>query len=161
MKGSLGVGYPNPAPYIAAFNGDIYVNGSYSSSDARYKKNIAPLDNALESVLRLRGVSYDWDREKFPQQNFSNDKQMGFIAQEVETIFPQLVMTAPDGYKAVNYTGVIPVLVEAVKSLKAKHDSEINMLKAQNVELRTENKEIRAELNAIKAAVAELKANRK
>jgi len=154
VKGTLGVGYSSPAPYVAAFNGNIYANGSYVSSDARYKKNIAPLGNALDSILNLRGVSYEWDKAKFPTQNFGEGKQMGFIAQEIEKIFPELVMTAPDGYKAVNYTGVIPVLVEAVKTLKAQKDTEVNALKAENAELR-------AKLDTLAEAVAKLQNNRK
>ena len=155
VKGSLGVGYNfAPTNYAAAFNGSIFANGNYVSSDARYKKNIAPLGNALDSVLNLRGVSYEWDKAKFPTQNFGEGKQMGFIAQEIEKIFPQLVMTSPDGYKAVNYTGVIPVLVEAVKALKAQKDTEVNALKAENAELR-------AKLDALAEAVAKLQSNRK
>ena len=149
IKGTLGVGYTGTAPYVAAFNGNTFANGQYLSSDARYKKNIVSLDNALESVLSLRCVSYDWDRAKFPQQNFGDGKQIGFVAQEIEKIFPYLVMTSPDGYKAVNYTGVIPVLVEAVKTLNAR----TIIQQKQNDALKLENAELRARLDRIEAAL--------
>ena len=136
--GSVGIGL---APsYKLDVNGDINAHGSVRanglalSSDSRYKTNIAPINNALEDVLNLRGVSYDWDREKWPAKNFSDVKQIGFIAQELEKIFPELVMTDNDGYKSVNYVGVVPVLVEAVKAQQKQIDAqkrEIDELKAR------------------------------
>ncbi len=81
-----------------------------SSSDANLKKNISTLDNALNSALELRGVTYNWKDETKPQS-----KQLGVIAQEIEAIFPELVTVTSDGFKAVNYIGLIPVLIEAIK----------------------------------------------
>jgi len=154
VKGTLGVGYNDVGGFRLAVNGSTFSLAGYTSSDARYKKNIAPLGNALESILNLRGVSYDWDKAKFPNQNFGKDNQMGFIAQEIEQIFPQLVMTAPDGYKAVNYIGVIPVLVEAVKTLKKDNDAKLKQKDAEIADLR-------AKLDALAEAVRELQNNRK
>ena len=87
------------------------IAGSHTTSDIRYKENIVTLNNSLEKVLSLRGVHYHWiDKEKF------NDKlQIGFIAQEVEEICPELVLTKEDGYKAVNYAQSVSLLVEAIK----------------------------------------------
>jgi hypothetical protein len=150
VKGTLGVGYPDPAPYVAAFNGNTYSSGSYLSSDVRYKKNIVPLDNALDSILTLRGVSYEWDKAKFPQQNFGDGKQMGMIAQEVEKVFPHLVMTAPDGYKAVNYVGIVPILVEAVKTQQKQID-------AKDAQIG----ELESKLDAVLKRLDALEANRK
>ena len=145
IKGTLGVGFFSPAPYVAAFKGNVYSSGNFVASDARYKKNVTPLGNALDSVLKLRGVSYNWNKVKYPDQNFTDDGQIGFIAQEIEKIFPELVMTAPDGYKAVNYVGVIPVLVEAVRTLKNENDA-----------TQKENAELKARLARLEAAVEKL-----
>ena len=104
------------------------IAGSHTTSDMRYKENIVSLDNSLEKVLSLRGVHYHWiDKEKF------NDKlQMGFIAQEVEEICPELVLTKEDGYKAVNYAQSVSLLVEAIKEqnkLIVQLQEEVQLLK--------------------------------
>ncbi len=65
----------------------------------------------------------------------STQLQYGLIAQEVEKIFPELVITESNGYKSVNYLGLIPVLIEAVKELQqrvADKEGEISTLKASN-----------------------------
>ncbi len=141
-------------------NYKLYSNGQaggttawIQSSDARYKQNIASLDNALESILNLRGVTYDWRRSDFPGKDFEEGRQIGFIAQEVEKVLPELVKTGGDGYKAVAYSNLVPVLVEAVKTLNAKVET---LKKAE-----TENAELKARLAAIEAAIAELKAQHK
>jgi hypothetical protein len=104
----------------------LYVNGtaaaiSYTTlSDARYKRDVAPLQMALSRVGQLRGVSYRWRRDQFPNQAFDDRTQIGFIAQELEQVLPELVNTGVDGFKSVAYTGVIPLVVEAVKELHAQ-----------------------------------------
>jgi hypothetical protein len=103
--------------YAGYFAGDVTYTGSLThTSDARFKENIATLDGALESVLRLRGVTFDWRRDQFPGQHFPAVKGIGFIAQEVETVFPSLVSTGGDGFKGVDYAELTPILVEAIKA---------------------------------------------
>ena len=160
--GRVGIGTANPA-YPLDVSGDINASGSVRangialSSDARYKTNIATLNNALDDVLNLRGVAYDFDRAKWPEKHFADGKQIGFIAQEIEKIFPELVSTDANGYKSVNYIGVVPVLVEAVRTLKHDNDDkqkQIDTLRAQVEVLQTQAKE-----NAdIKKQIAELAA---
>ena len=109
-------------------HGDITGYSTLTSSDIKLKTNIQNLDGALDKTLKLRGVKFDWKDEEKP-----ND-QLGFIAQEVEEILPELVKeidtVGKDGetHKVVNYQGVIPILVEAIKELKA----EIEQLKNDN-----------------------------
>ncbi|HET7452146.1 MAG TPA: tail fiber domain-containing protein [Thermoanaerobaculia bacterium] len=109
--------------YAGDFVGDVIVAGSitYSgslihSSDARFKDAIEPIPDALESVLRLRGVKFDWRREEFPDRRFPAGTNVGFIAQEVESVLPSLVSTAKDGYEGVDYAALTPLLVEAIKA---------------------------------------------
>jgi hypothetical protein len=91
--------------------GDLTIAGNfYDNSDARLKKNIAPITGGLQKVLQLRGVTYDWIDSKR-----SSVQQVGFIAQEVEKVFPQLVKTDEDGTKSVAYSKMVPVLLEAIK----------------------------------------------
>ena len=121
-NGRVGIGTTAPN-YPLEVNGDINAigfvrsNGTVLTSDVRFKKNISTLMNALDRVTKLRGVSYDWKKDAFPEKQFSREKQIGFIAQEIEQGFPELVSTGADGYKGVDYARLTPVLVEAVKEL--------------------------------------------
>ena len=163
VTGKVGIGTTTPA-YALDVNGDINASGSVRangialSSDARYKTNIATLNNALDDVLNLRGVSYDFDREKWPAKHFPEGQQIGFIAQELETVFPQLVSTDANGYKSVMYQNVVPVLVEAVKTLKRDNDDkqrQIDALNAKVEALQTQAKE-NADIKKQLAELAEL-----
>lgn len=72
-------------------------------------------------MLQLSGYTYYWRREEFKDKNFTAAKQIGFIAQEIEALYPELVFTdAKTGYKAVDYVKMTPVLLEALKELNAK-----------------------------------------
>ena len=117
--------------YAGDFFGDVIVGGSitYSgslihSSDARFKEDIAPIRDALDGILRLRGVTFDWRRDEFPERRFRTGRDVGFIAQEVGEVYPELVVTDRDGYKSVDYAAVTPILVEAIKAQQRKIDSQ-------------------------------------
>jgi hypothetical protein len=84
--------------------------GSVQGSDLRLKRDIQGLTSALQKLLQLRGVSYYWQ-----DANKGTTLQLGLIAQEVQPIFPELVEVGADGMQALNYVGLIPVLVEALK----------------------------------------------
>ena len=99
----------------ATVSGTLTVASIVSVSDERYKRNILPLQLSLDKVERLTGVSYEWKTEEYAGKGFKEGKQIGFIAQDVEKVFPELVLTGADGYKAVAYDKLVPVLVEAVK----------------------------------------------
>lgn len=114
------------ASYISC-TGDIV---AYSSSDKQLKKNIKVIPDALEKVSTLRGVSFDWDEELQP---FQQGADTGIIAQEVEEVMPTAVTTRENGYKAVKYDRLIPLLIEAVKELKEQNvalKEEVEALKA-------------------------------
>lgn len=99
----------------ANFSGVLTVTDINSTSDIRYKENIQPIPDAVEKVLQLNGVTFDWKKTK--------TSSAGVIAQEVEKILPSLI--SGDDPKTVNYNGIIGLLVEAVKELSY----EIEMLK--------------------------------
>jgi fibronectin type 3 domain-containing protein len=88
----------------------------YLGSDARLKTNVEQVSGVLDKLERVRGVSFDLLNQS------SNQKSIGVIAQEVETVFPELVSDEGDkGYKSVDYNGLIGVLIEASKELKAEN----------------------------------------
>ncbi len=96
--------------------------GTITPSDIRFKKNILPLQNGLQKIISLNGITYNWRADEFTDKGFDDRQQIGFIAQEVETVLPQLVSTGADGYKGVDYTKLIPVMVEAIKEQQKQID---------------------------------------
>lgn len=82
------------------------------------------INNALGRVLQLRGVNYLWRQEDFPQKNFEPDLQMGLIAQEVEQWVPEVVRTDSAGFKAVEYSKLVALLIEAMKEQQKKINSQ-------------------------------------
>ena len=118
LAGSVGIGmYPDPTTYKLSVASKIYcVGGVTTTSDIRYKKNITTISAPLDIISQLRGTSYEFRTDEFPQKGFSEGKQLGVIAQEVEKVLPELVTTGTDGYKSVNYDGFIPVLIEGMKA---------------------------------------------
>ena len=100
--------------------GDFTATGNVTAySDVTLKENIETIPNALDKVLRLRGVEYDRiDRE---------EHQIGVIAQEIEEVIPEVVITNEEGIKSVAYGNLVGLLIESVKELKA----EVNDLKAK------------------------------
>ncbi len=103
------------------FAGCVTASNLSCPSDIRYKKNIQPLSNSLQSIQKMQGVRYDWKKDEFPEKNFSQQSQIGFIAQEIESVFPEMVLTDEKGYKSVDYARLTPVLVEAIKELSQKN----------------------------------------
>src|ERR1035437_4093839 len=79
----------------------------------------------------MRGVSYNWRCDEFPKSNFSKDHQVGVIAQEIEKIIPEVVNTGEDGYKAVEYGHLVPILIEAIKEMNKKIE-DLSSLKIEN-----------------------------
>jgi len=128
--------------------GNLTINGLLTNlSDFRYKEEIAPLEGALNNVLKMNGVIYNWNQAAFPEKQFSDKLQIGFIAQDLEEIYPDLVHTDANGYKSVEYHKVAPILVEAVKEQQALISSQAETIK----EIKSENTLINASLEQLKA----------
>lgn len=91
---------------------------AYSSSDERQKTNIKPIEDPVKKLSTIQGVTFDWnDNAPGWVDDLNGQGDVGLIAQQVEKIVPQAVVTRDDGYKAVDYKRVIPLLVEAVNNL--------------------------------------------
>ena len=107
---------------------DIHVTGTikasddiiaFASSDIELKNNIKPIDNPLEKIKSISGNSFDWNEEK---QDIYKGKDYGVIAQEIEQILPELVVTRENGYKAVKYDKLVSLLIEGIKDLSKQVD---------------------------------------
>ncbi|WP_422359565.1 tail fiber domain-containing protein [Reichenbachiella sp.] len=122
--------------HISGVTGDIDISGSYNNtSDARFKKNVKSIDNALAKTQQLNGYTYNWNKLAKKQKGITNkEEQVGILAQELEAVFPQLVKTDDEGYKSVNYAALTAVLIEAVKELS----EQVTNLQGENAELKAE-----------------------
>ena len=126
-------------------DGNLAIVGSYNKfSDARYKTNVQTIANPLDSIRRLRGVTFNW----IPEFNNSAN-QIGFIAQEVEQVLPELVHTDKEGFKSVAYSDAVPVLVEAVKEQQTQIEAKQNQLDA----LREQIKQQQSVIDGLKKLV--------
>ncbi len=112
---NFGVGASPSGNYKLEVSGKVKSTGINETSDQRLKKNISEIDNALDKVTSMRGVTYDWRRDEFPEKNFSEGMQYGLIAQELEQIVPELVSTDNNGWKSIEYSHIVPLLIEAIK----------------------------------------------
>ena len=100
-------------------DGNAYLRGSVNlTSDARLKNNLSPLSGSLSKINVLKGYHYNWI-DKTKDQSI----QTGLIAQEVEKLFPELIKTDSQGFKSVNYIGLIPHLIESIKQLSEQNES--------------------------------------
>jgi hypothetical protein len=131
--------YHNGSQRIYTTSTGATVNGDLNStSDIRYKKNIEPIDNALEKVQSLKGVTFDWDNDAFPETEHSKkpeftERATGVIAQDVEKVLPEAVRENEDGFKNVAYGNMVGLLIEAIK----EQQTQIDELKAEVAELKS------------------------
>lgn len=131
---------------------NLQVGTVYSYSDGRAKTNIESLEGGLGTILSLRPVSYNWkttaqssDSTAEASASYSismgpqgdTNKQYGFIAQEVEEVFPDAVKTTEGGEKLINYTALIPVLVQSVQELQAQVNRQNSVI--ENLSSRLDN----------------------
>lgn len=126
IDGNVGIGTLTPTSRLHVV-GEIRATGdviAYHTSDVRLKNNVTPINDALNKVCSIRGCEYEWNTEL---QKVHEGKSVGVIAQEVEEVLPTAVITRDNGYKAVKYENLIPLLIEAIKELKA----EVSELKAK------------------------------
>ena len=90
------------------FTGDVI---AFASSDEKLKDNLKPIENSLDKVFKLSGYEFDWNDKQETYQGHD----VGVIAQEVEKVLPEVVTTRDNGYKAVKYEKIVPLLIEAIK----------------------------------------------
>ena len=119
----------------------------FYTSDRRLKENIVTIDDSLKKVLDLRGVTFSWKKTK--------EKDMGFIAQEVEKVLPDMVKEQPDKklgkIKTVKYGNIVALTVEAIKAVWARvlnHDDRISQLEKENLELKARLDKLEQKLDA-------------
>jgi hypothetical protein len=117
---------------VLAYGAIGATDGFWNASDRKLKKNISTIKNALNKIVLLNGVEYDFDTEKYKNYSLSNRHHLGFIAQELESVIPEAVTTKTIsstnlgkqnykgntetmGIKVINVDAIIPLIVEAIK----------------------------------------------
>jgi len=124
MVGSLAVGSISPSAVAGRIDASNDVV-AFSTSDKRLKENIQPIENALDKLDKIGGYTFDWNDQVEIHGYEGHD--VGVIAQEIESILPEVVTTRDNGYKAVKYEKIVPFLIQCIKELK----DEIRDLKSQ------------------------------
>lgn len=104
------------------------VNAIVPNSDARLKKNFAKIDNAVGIIGQLNPLRYDFRYDELKELGLPKTRQFGLVAQDVEKILPELVSQGAEengkvGYKGVNYTGLIPILIKAMQEQQTEIES--------------------------------------
>ncbi len=134
-NGNVGIGMDPVGAQKLQVNGKVKSNGINETSDERWKTDIKAVENALPKVLAMRGVNYNWRTGEFPEKNFASGRQLGLIAQEVEKVIPEVVDTDDKGFKSVEYSKLVALLLEAIKDqqkLISKQEADIASLKSDS-----------------------------
>jgi len=147
-RGNIGIGLLNPS-YKLHVNGAIRTLAINETSDVRMKKDISNLSNSLGKVMKMRGVSYNWRTDEFPETDFENGLQYGMIAQELEKIIPELVETDSEGWKSIEYSHLVPLLIEAIKEQQAIINQQKATFKAELGETNSQLKSLFEKFQAL------------
>ncbi|MBN2649226.1 MAG: tail fiber domain-containing protein [Prolixibacteraceae bacterium] len=113
--------------FIVYGDGTVEANGVALHSDSTLKEGISDMDNQLEKLKKLKGVTYHLKRDK-AKDGKKKKTHYGLLSQDVEKIYPDMVFTNEEGIKSIFYTELIPVLLEAVKTQQAQIESQNKQL---------------------------------
>jgi hypothetical protein len=143
--GNVGIGNTSPGYKLTVTGTTWCSSGAWTGSDIRWKKNITAFNNSLPGILALNAVMYDLRTDDFPGMGFQTGTQIGLIAQDVEKIFPLLVNTDNNGFKAVSYEKLSVVLLEGMK----EQQKQIESAKQENQKLQSEIDELKTLVNSL------------
>lgn len=145
----------------ADFTDDIFVEGSVTvrgtvmgsgpyvdSSDIRFKKNVTPIANALEKVCEIGGDYYEYRLEEFPERRFEGGRQMGWVADRVQLVAPELVREDDEGFKHVAYARSSALLGAALRELREEAQQEVQALRSELRAVRGELEQLQKQLSA-------------
>lgn len=119
-SGNVGIGTTGPG-YLLDVAGSAHASSFPTSSDIRLKKNVVQLTSVLPKLEKIKGVAFDWNSTYQAMGRATGHREVGLIAQEVESVFPELVTTwGEQGYRAIDYGRLAGVLVEAIKEQQAE-----------------------------------------
>lgn len=146
----FGFQFENPALVNGAVvnvDGQVQANEFVQTSSAAFKENVVPLDDALASIERLEGVRFDWNADR------GGAPSIGFIAEDVAEVFPELVSREADGrVKGLAYSNLVAVAVEGIKA----QQKQIQELESEKASMDEELRALRSQLEDVSAQVQQL-----
>lgn len=150
-NGNVGIG-AEPGDYKLFVAGNIRATEFTTTSDISLKTNINQIAGASDKIMRIKGVSFDFRTEDYPEMGLPGGTHYGVIAQDLQEILPDMVNEGSDGKLSVAYTELIPILLEAFKEQEMVISDRENRI----IDLEAENAEIKARLAALEAAVGSM-----
>lgn len=137
-RGRVGIGTAAPTQALHVI-GNILASGTITPSCGALKQNIAPMTDALDRLTRLEAVRFDWKPEEAQVRGFTHD--LGFIAEDVAKVFPEVVFRDDQGAViGLDYSRMSAVAVGAIKQLKSENEK----IKADNADLKARLEKIEA-----------------
>jgi hypothetical protein len=137
-NGNVYIGFNGNQPVgsksdILQVDGDAFVNGSFTGSDARIKTDTQIINNPLEKIKKLDGLTYRYAENKYTEgRNFRmDDRHSGIIAQQLKEVLPEAVKKGVNGLYAVNYDAIIPLLIEANKNQQEQMETQEQQIQKQ------------------------------
>lgn len=112
----VAIGSTTAQGYKLAVYGVCAAYSHCSFSDERFKRDFEDIENPFHILNQLKGVSYNWNKNDFPDMGFDDKRHHGVIAQELQKSMPGAVFQGSDGYLSVAYNEIIPVLIECIKT---------------------------------------------
>ncbi len=122
LGASLSIGTDSVAEALTVMGNGWFSGDVIALTDTKVKRNVEPVRDALEKVSRMNGYYYECKTDEFPNLNMPTDRQIGFLAQEVKEVVPEVVSENKLGLTGVSYGRLTALLVEAVKELKSENE---------------------------------------
>lgn len=140
--GNVGIGTVTPTQRLTVA-GNVLANNVAVPSSGRFKHNVAPMTDALEKLLKLEGVSFDWNPD-FAKDRPGREHDIGFVAEDVAKVFPEVVFFDAEGkVTGMDYSRLTAVAIQAIKQQQLQREAdrlrfeeELTKRDAQNVELK-------------------------
>lgn len=150
-NGNVGIGVTAPTQRLHVA-GNVLANNVAVPSSGRFKHNIAPIDDALGKLLKLDGVTFDWNPD-FAKDRPGREHDIGFVAEDVARVFPEVVFRDQLGHvTGMDYSRLTAVAIAAIKQQQARFDAELAKRDAENAALKARLERLERAIDAASAA---------
>lgn len=117
--GNVGIGVDNPTIKLdvagTVRGTSVFCGAINACSDVRLKRDFSKIEKPIEIIQSLDGYFHFWKDDEYPEWNFGDKREIGFKAQEVQEILPEVVEVMPEGLLSIDYAKIVPILTEALK----------------------------------------------